>query len=1346
MEREKGRKFCIFLASVILCFSFIQGKGQVKNKNLNDDVRVILKLFENPEASYKQIQKAIHQLEKKYWNVKGLKAPKILKRIFNDQVANLSAEDKRDFKPHRAFTEMRDYRNRHRNVHIRVPKRFQKGPQGPHGLQGRAANWTEMGPWDIDHVTSHWCPGIGRIDVIQEDPNNSNILYAGAPTGGLWKSLDAGNSWTPLTDDLPVVGIAGIAIDPNDSNTIYIATGDKDTYWYVYSIGVLKSTDGGSTWATTGLTWENIDYATISKLIHHPTQSGTVFAGTNSGLYKTTDGGSNWNVVLAGDVDDIEFKPGAPSTMYAITEQFFRSTDNGDNFSQVSVTGSGRAQIAVTPANANYVYFSSASGIYRSTNSGSSFSRQGNYPGPNTQVWYDTCLAVSPNNAEEVYLGEIEVYKSANGGRSFSDITYWVYPPSGKLFVHADIHELIFFGSTLYIGTDGGIYKTSDGGASVTDLTAGIGNRQFYRIGCSKTAADCIIGGSQDNGTSYMYNGIWYEWLGADGFECLVDWGQTDNRTVVGSIQNGGGPYYSSDAASSYTTKTSWGTGDWLTPYCQSPTHSSTFYAGVDQVKRSTNGMSSWSTISSLGSGSKNNYIDALAVASGNTNYIYASKDSTIWVTTDGGGTWSDISAGLPGLTITYVTVSHQNPAKAALSLYSFTVGEKVYLTTDAGGSWTNISGDLPNMRANCVLFCDGAEDGLYVGLDVGIYYRDDNQTAWVPYFDGLPNVVIKELEIFYPTGKLRAATFGRGLWEADLYDPDVIIDPTPPLASFSASSTSIAEGDAINFNDESTGLPTSWAWSFEGALPLTSSSENPANIQYNFIGSYDVTLQVANDLGSDVKILQEYIVVSEAAPANYCGADHSTENEAITLVSLGTINKTSGWASNNDFTSESTDLEIGSSYPMTVDCNYTWASGSGCGIWIDWNRDGDFGDADEVVYTISLATDPYTTTVTVPAHASSGATRMRVRLVWSVTPDPCGSMVSGEVEDYTVNITTPLPNAPVADFSGNTLNIVRGDSVQFTDSSTNDPTSFSWTFESGSPSTSTSQNPAVSYAVMGAFDVSLTSANAGGSDTEVKVDYISVAEPKEDFLGNFATMGVWQRNSDSGDWNRMTPEDALQITTGDLDGDNLDDLIGVWSFGIFVQYADDSWEKILNSDDLVWLSTGDFDGDGRDDLVGSWTFGVWLRDSATQAWTRLHTTSASMVSAGDFDGDGKADLLGVWDVGIWVYYATGTWEKILDSTDLVWITVGDMNGDGRQDILGSWTHGVWFRDSISAGWTKLYSSALRVAAGDLNLDGTDDLIGIWSGVPGTWVRYNATTWERLNTLDAQGITAGKLR
>jgi PKD repeat protein len=314
-----------------------------------------------------------------------------------------------------------------------------------------------------------------------------------------------------------------------------------------------------------------------------------------------------------------------------------------------------------------------------------------------------------------------------------------------------------------------------------------------------------------------------------------------------------------------------------------------------------------------------------------------------------------------------------------------------------------------------------------------------------------------------------------------------------PPVANFTGNPTDIMEGQSVTFTDLSINNPTSWLWSFPGGVPLESTEQHPV-VVYPAIGTYDVTLTVANDEGSDVMTITGYIHVTEYV-ITYCSSSGtSTAREWIQTVNMDSFTNNSGSDGGyGDYTGSSISVESGQSVPVTLTPGFSvnsrrefWR------IWIDFNIDGDFTDPGEQVFAADNTKNTVTGSISIPSDVS-GETRMRVSMKNNAAPTSCEQFSNGEVEDYTLVFGTPGPQPPVADFSGTPTTVSVGNSVQFTDLSENNPTSWSWTFDGGTPATSTDPDPTVTYNTEGTYDVMLTVTNAMGSDTKIITGYIIV-------------------------------------------------------------------------------------------------------------------------------------------------------------------------------------------------------------------------------------------------------------
>ena len=398
-----------------------------------------------------------------------------------------------------------------------------------------SSSWSAKGPINTPIILSNNKKrGNGRVNCIAFDPFDANIIWVGSPAGGLWKSVDGGANWTTNTDNLPVIGVSHIAINPDNNQIMYIVTGDAyatDTY----SIGVLKSTDGGQSWNTTGISYSVDQEETVNKVIINPNFTDSIYAVTNANILISSDGGNNWQTVGAiGRWRDIEFKPGNPNVIYAAKQSsgnsnVYRSVDGGLNWVLINngVTGNRyRPLIAVTPENPNVVYalYSSSDygfhGLYKSSDSGDTWVLQSNTPnilGRATdgsdnggQSWYDLSLGVSTNNEDLVYVGGINLWKSDNGGVSW-DIDGSSGNGSNYSYMHVDQHALEFnpLNNIAYAGNDGGFYKYAEPLNTWIDLSDGLEISQFYNLGLSKSNPNRLVAGAQDNGTEMLTNTTW---------------------------------------------------------------------------------------------------------------------------------------------------------------------------------------------------------------------------------------------------------------------------------------------------------------------------------------------------------------------------------------------------------------------------------------------------------------------------------------------------------------------------------------------------------------------------------------------------------------------------------------------------------------------------------------------------------------------------------------------------------------------------------------------------------------------------------------------------------------------
>jgi photosystem II stability/assembly factor-like uncharacterized protein len=655
------------------------------------------------------------------------------------------------------------------------------------GVKNRGVfTWKEVGPKTWNHSSS-WNPGVGRLTSVAVNPADENIIYVSSPGGGIWKTTDGAKTWVPLIDFVNSgwMDVYNLCMDPNNANTLYAAlTGG----------GVLKSTNAGETWVTTGSGPSGSRQVKI-----FPDNSNLVFCAATNGLWRSVNGGATWKRVETSTSEDVEFNPANKAIMYASGNggAFYvrRSIDTGKTWtgidSAAGIFRSGRTLLAVSAANPARVYALQAAGSVMgrfsvSNDTGKTFqttvvgdaSKGTNYLGYSAdgtdtkgQANHDLAICSNPLNADEVHIAGIICFKSVDAGNTFEATTVWTYP-NWTGYNHADVHSLVWVNSNLYSTSDGGIFRSSDNGGDWEELSTGLGIRQFYRIACSPLEPRIILGGAQDNGTTFRRTDrVWYEWLGADGMDCVTS--PNDPDLAIGTSQFGG-LYKTENAGASFSNLTRPATGNWVTPLVMHPSNQDTIWGGYNGVYRSDDGGKSWNKVTP----GINNNLNVLAVASSNTKYIYASRGNLLYRSANGGANFKTITA---PATVTSIFVSKYNPMKIWITCDNST--NRVLTSNDGGDTFINLSQGLPTFAARSVVVDEDAHQTIYVGMNIGVYYRDTLTNKWAEHAVGLPLVSVNEVEIQKSGAKLRVATYGRGVWESDLRN--VILPCAPPDVNY---------------------------------------------------------------------------------------------------------------------------------------------------------------------------------------------------------------------------------------------------------------------------------------------------------------------------------------------------------------------------------------------------------------------------------------------------------------------------------------------------------------------------------------------------------------------------------
>lgn len=645
-------------------------------------------------------------------------------------------------------------------------------------VQADESNWVNIGP--LTHTnTGSWSAGQGRVQAFAIDPTDPSVQYVGTPAGGIWKSTDGGVNWVPLSDQLPQIGVSGIAVDPTNTQIIYIATGDDDAGDST-SVGVMKSIDGGLTWETTGLN-ENNTPSSMNEIYFDPADTKTLWVATNGGIFKTTDSGTTWENKISGAFDDLKVKPGSSTVLYAATaNRVYKSEDAGeswDNISTGTINGAARLVMDVTPANPEVLYvFKSDSSfgngeIYKSSDSGDSFTRT--FDGSvnifeSNQAWFDFAFAVSDTNEDEIYTGVLNVWKSSNGGQSFTKLNSWS-EPNGAAYTHADIHNLRFINGALYCGSDGGFYRSTNGGATFTSFTDGLAIGQFYRIDVAASDPSIISGGLQDNGGYARQGNQWQNYYGADGMENVFD--PNDPSKVYGFIQNGGGLYFSNSGGNSLDGSFDDPEGgNWITPL--SFAKDGTLYAGYQRLYELDFCSNGWVQRSD----SFGQLIDHLETDPNNADIMYVVVNNQLHRSTDRGENFIFLNSFEDN--ISSIEVKYGDSETIYITIGG-TAG-KVYRGTvsDTNIALTDITGSLPNIPKLVIKHQNLHSDNpLFLGTALGVWRYDDSTNDWETFDNNLPNTAVRDLDINEASGILTAGTYGRGIWQTAIDAPAISLD-----------------------------------------------------------------------------------------------------------------------------------------------------------------------------------------------------------------------------------------------------------------------------------------------------------------------------------------------------------------------------------------------------------------------------------------------------------------------------------------------------------------------------------------------------------------------------------------
>jgi photosystem II stability/assembly factor-like uncharacterized protein len=666
----------------------------------------------------------------------------------------------------------------------------------------------------------------GRVVDVEAHPAQPNTIYVAAASGGLWKSTNNGTTWTPIFDHQETVSIGDVAIAPSNPDIVWVGTGEHNNQRSChFGDGVYKSTDGGKTWTNMGLK----DSIHIGRIAIHPTNpdivlvasSGPLYRpGGDRGVYRSTDGGKTWSLVLKGDNDttgfiDIAINPKNPKEVYAAAydrlrrawhirdagpgSAIYKSEDGGTTWKKLTnglpeSKQLGRIGIAIFPENPSIVYAiienqnqGETSGVYRTNDAGKTWTRTSDRAVPAS--YYYSQIRVDPKNPEILYVFNVQLLFSNDGGKSFRRLDSQVHVDHHALWIDPNNPE------RLLLGNDGGFYMSYDRGATWRFIN-NLPIPQFYAIGADMSVPYNVFGGLQDNGVwhgpsrtrkpSGIDNSDWKNILGGDGFYAIAD--PEDPATIYTSSQFGG------TARVDMRTRTSTPIApreqglrrNWMTPFLISPHNAKILYWGAQKLFRSLDRGDTWQAIS--GDLTTNDpekirgnvphctitTIDESPVQAG---VIWVgTDDGNVWFTPDGGHTWKQVNQNLPGAPknwwVSRVVASPHDVNTAFVTITGFREDDftpYIYKTTDMGETWTSLVANLKNEQVSVIRQDALNPDLLIVGTERACYVSLDGGGSWVRLTNGIPTTPCQDLLIHPRDGDLIVGTHGRGVFIADI-------------------------------------------------------------------------------------------------------------------------------------------------------------------------------------------------------------------------------------------------------------------------------------------------------------------------------------------------------------------------------------------------------------------------------------------------------------------------------------------------------------------------------------------------------------------------------------------------
>ncbi|MBK6544619.1 MAG: T9SS type A sorting domain-containing protein [Saprospiraceae bacterium] len=659
-----------------------------------------------------------------------------------------------------------------------------------------SAYWYNLGPDGMDSVT-------GRMTCHSFNPYNSQIILAGASSGGIWKSYNGGDTWQVLSDKLPSLWISAIAINPSDTNHILMGTGFYmgPSITLQPGIGVLESFDGGNTWNPNSFAYPFSAGVSVNRIIWDKTNLNNVYLATTNGLWVSRDMGMNWTSPLAGGISDLDLVTTSTNILYASVHSagIYQSTDSANTWVQLTnglpaSSSVHRITLDVCDSFPQFIVASiinptdfSVKGVYKTSDGGNFWSAMTgipNFAGVTATVflgWYVNMVDISPIDTNIIFLGSCKLFLTDNCGVTWAEKDYYPFFPTNGPYtgiVHPDIWDLGFQPdnpSIVYCFNDGGVNKSYDNGNYWLKKNKNLVTAQIYQLSSFRGDTVRIIAGLQDNGLHYLDNTggniSWKLWGQSDG--CSVAYDPNNPNKVYGDYPNGNHKK-SSNVSAGIGASTNFNSGivginsnPFHFALAHHPTLSNILYTSNDtRIFKSTNG-TSWTTAATISN------IKSIEISENNPSTIYASafawsniNSHSFYISYDDGANWTP-TTNSPGWRVTDIEADPNNYGTVYATQNSpFIANPHVYKSTDHGDTWTSVGSGLPDVPTNAITVNPYNSDVVYVATDLGVYISEDAGLSWNDYNDNLPQYIIMDMHYHKMDSTLRIGTLGRGVWK----------------------------------------------------------------------------------------------------------------------------------------------------------------------------------------------------------------------------------------------------------------------------------------------------------------------------------------------------------------------------------------------------------------------------------------------------------------------------------------------------------------------------------------------------------------------------------------------------